>query len=1073
MNLSSGHIRVEAAMTKAEQWIIVLTDDEAPTVERQQVLAEMRDALRGEDEDACKQALWTIQNVSMEAAELREDLVRLWQAPNRSKFIDGFRPLVYALARIGEVPTLIEALGDQVHARHLRRIVPAALRWLGPAAAEAAPALVETLRADGQRHEAVEALRAIGAAAVPSLHAALSDSSALLRARALRVLGFIGAAARAALPATASALDDPEPNVRAQAAFALGQWKSLPETVFCKLMRLLTDSDNVVRFEVRRTLRDLGPEAAAATPTLLSFLTTDAIEDLDEDEHDVRIDLVEILGAIGPAAAEEAGGCLHAILANPREPAEVRIAAALAVWRVCDDASTASAALREMTPMEILPQRRAWLEKANAPQVIWNDEEQRAAERGLAAQQALFSMGSAAGDCTEKLIAALMDKDDRHRQKAMRALPDLVCDRNVIVPILHDLLDGCKERSGLAARLRLHAVFALARLRGDMAAAVPELIATLAGTARPCFQTAADYLGEIGPTAGDAVPHLVHLARFDVNGYTRMSALKALDRIDPKAADLVRERSMPMLDNYGELANQLFASCGPLWSDTPVVARINCIGIPMVPALMQKIMNPGTSAGRLGDVLFCLHDPLREAVVIEIAEHITNLESEARRRVVQSLYLHRPLTWQDASVRKVIDSLLGLARGDDPHLCGVLEWQLASMGERAVKDLIKASADSSPQRRLMAARALGAIGSTDCLPVLLRMIEDPDDCVCAETPMALMKAAQQCSSRQLGELARKEDANPEARCRAAELLKMNQATIRQSHPVPWRLYIDESWPTRTRRWAALLNGPSIYGGGESLRLLLEGMQDADDPRRCEYARAIGEFGNALMLFHYDDEGNEVPMREACVAALHEGLQHGPPDFRLACAHALGKLRPAMAASVDLLVKALEDESIRVTAAYALGEMGPWAKAAVPALLAFVEQTKQRYHLKGLAQIDPSAAVPALAEHLHQRNDAIPFYLAEIDDEAAIKHLWIAQDSLDRKTCEAAEELIPRIATRSLKVLPALLALYRERREHDDPIKWDRLVSFVRRLITGVDVAAVYGSHLRDEDWSTLRAMNLP
>ncbi len=120
-----------------DPWIEVLTDDASPAESRRQVIEEMRAALRGEDEKSYGRALGTVIYVGMEAVDLRDDLVRLWHARNCASHLRG---LIAALGRIREVPTLIEALRDVEHARMFRRIVPAALRGIGPAAAAAAPA---------------------------------------------------------------------------------------------------------------------------------------------------------------------------------------------------------------------------------------------------------------------------------------------------------------------------------------------------------------------------------------------------------------------------------------------------------------------------------------------------------------------------------------------------------------------------------------------------------------------------------------------------------------------------------------------------------------------------------------------------------------------------------------------------------------------------------------------------------------------------------------------------------------------------------------------------------------------
>ncbi|MFP4056175.1 MAG: HEAT repeat domain-containing protein [Candidatus Brocadiia bacterium] len=101
------------------------------------------------------------------------------------------------------------------------------LAALGPAAAEAVPALLEALAKPwpGAEFEAAakHALRAMGEAGVRRLVAALDDPSAQIRYQAARALGLLGPpAADAVEPLIDTLEDDQDPGVRAAAAGALG-----------------------------------------------------------------------------------------------------------------------------------------------------------------------------------------------------------------------------------------------------------------------------------------------------------------------------------------------------------------------------------------------------------------------------------------------------------------------------------------------------------------------------------------------------------------------------------------------------------------------------------------------------------------------------------------------------------------------------------------------------------------------------------------------------------------------------------------------------------------------------------
>jgi hypothetical protein len=109
-----------------------------------------------------------------------------------------------------------------------RRHAVERLAEIGPAAAEAVPALIEALRdsADDVRQGAASALGKIGpaaAAAVPALIEALRDSNNDVRLEAVRALGEIGPCAPEAVAALRGARRDSDEAVCRAAADALGK----------------------------------------------------------------------------------------------------------------------------------------------------------------------------------------------------------------------------------------------------------------------------------------------------------------------------------------------------------------------------------------------------------------------------------------------------------------------------------------------------------------------------------------------------------------------------------------------------------------------------------------------------------------------------------------------------------------------------------------------------------------------------------------------------------------------------------------------------------------------------------
>jgi HEAT repeat protein len=131
---------------------------------------------------------------------------------------------VSALGEIGTarnevLPALTAALGHKDP--DVRR---AAARELGRIGPEALPSLQEVLRAGHSgRPSAVEALGRIGVDALPALTEALRSDDAASRRAAARALGRLGPAAKEAAPALIAALGDRDPAVRETIGWARGE----------------------------------------------------------------------------------------------------------------------------------------------------------------------------------------------------------------------------------------------------------------------------------------------------------------------------------------------------------------------------------------------------------------------------------------------------------------------------------------------------------------------------------------------------------------------------------------------------------------------------------------------------------------------------------------------------------------------------------------------------------------------------------------------------------------------------------------------------------------------------------
>ena len=121
-----------------------------------------------------------------------------------------------------------------------------------------------------------------------------------MRKESARAFTFLGLDAKSTVPALAKALrEDKAEEVRQQAALALGKMRGETTGVAAAMIEAMKkDSDKTVRIFVTHALGDsLGDGLRAYVKDLAEQLVKEA-------EGDVRIALIQELGALGPAAKD-------------------------------------------------------------------------------------------------------------------------------------------------------------------------------------------------------------------------------------------------------------------------------------------------------------------------------------------------------------------------------------------------------------------------------------------------------------------------------------------------------------------------------------------------------------------------------------------------------------------------------------------------------------------------------------------------------------------------------------------------------------------------------------------------
>jgi HEAT repeat protein len=414
-----------------------------------------------------------------------------------SRFTEVWQLASFLLGRIGKpaVPTLIDALADRW--QDTRQVVVArSLGRIGPAAAEAVPALA---------HE-------------------LTGEHAHVRQAAAEALGQIGPAAEPAVPGLIQLLTDRLPASRQAAAVALARVGRADPAAIPPLIQLLPDRSDEVREAAVGALAGFGPDAVAPLIELLQALDSKSMEEW------LRVRVQHLDWSCRAAARLEQGG---SVAIGPRanfeeirrEPIK---ALRSATW--CFGHAVADQ-LRLETAREAAVRVLAQLGPDAAPAVgvLADALTDKSRRTRLAAVRALGQVGPAARPALPGLVRALAEGDPV-RKAATEALARI--DPNwATSPELDAAIAGLAadlKRAGDSGQGAADALVVIGP------ASVPALIRGLASDDRIEREAAANTLGRLGPAARDAVPALRGTLQ-DQHGWVRDAAARALRAIEPEA----------------------------------------------------------------------------------------------------------------------------------------------------------------------------------------------------------------------------------------------------------------------------------------------------------------------------------------------------------------------------------------------------------------------------------------------------------------------------------------------------------------------------------------------------------
>jgi HEAT repeat protein len=716
----------------------------------------------------------------------------LWQIDRRRTAIDALRKefkggtsfdwqwVSWALEQCGPgaaraAPNLVALLGSREEP--VRRFALRALESIGR---PAVPSLVAGLKSPEARLrvESAEALGRLGPeadAAVPDLAALMSDTSPGPRASAARALGRIGLADEKSVSALRKGVRDADRDVRLGSARALGALPQLrsPESAVSELalavrdpsrdvrvaagtalarigkpavaalVKLLADSDDLVRRQALDALRVVGPDAGAALP---------ALETIVKDSKDfLRPRAILTLAALGKPATQTLAGLLTDI--------DVRIDAADALASLGPEAATARPALEKaLAPGQPVPAafRQAVLRamaalgpagRESAPTLIKICSAGDNATRSLA-MRALVRIGAPARDLLAVLHRAIQDREDvAARLDALGLLVELGPESR---PILADVARLLQDKDSRSCELAGQVLILL----GQGKSVLPAVRTMLEDTDAERRQVGLTLVCWLGPQAKGLKAETARRLKDD-NPDVRLAATGALLEIEPGNSAAV-EVLVEMAKDPAKRAG--YRAVFRLLGRAGTAARA---AVPVLAGIVAKEADLGIRL-EAARALGAIGAEAREAVpalfgLLLDLERMVDLRSEelsdlAFLKKLEQAPLRRADGLDDPELWEQANRALGPLRsdGDVSAFAAVLRWArqmnqadvfraLASIGPAAAVGAEKELSDDLAERRLLAARLLGLLGvrARESAPALRKALGDGNRAVAVEAAFAL------------------------------------------------------------------------------------------------------------------------------------------------------------------------------------------------------------------------------------------------------------------------------------------------------------------------------------------------
>jgi HEAT repeat protein len=773
--------------------------------------------------------------------------------------------------------------------------------------------------------------------AIPALIKDLNEGDDKKRIRAASLLGNTIDLNRKVVDALRKALKDENPDVRKNAISSLGLLRGKSKKAVPDLADVMkTETDKKIRKSACYALVEIGPDAEAATPTLISLLNDSAFWISGGSC------IQKALGAIGPQALP---------LMKKSMDTDDRKLKRNIIQTVEKEFGPAGA--------DFLP-------------VLLKALDDESPEVRKHAAMALEKMGKAGVPAFPKLKTLLKDKDSQVQICATHALGALAKHDDSVIDNLIEQLKNGPNKTGAA--------YNLGEIGPSASAAIPYLIEELDAEDWNLRLSAAKALGKMGPAAIEAKPKIEPLLN-DENEIVRSHAQRALDDLgrsqeehgqkDPmwdifsskesESVYLGKIAAMPDSEK-AQTAKELIQWRGwrenKIGGDSPdlfyyISKPLVAIGAAADPVYMQLIKDDDPY-NRYGTVKTLLsRDDTPEKFIPVLIERLDDEKEAIQYYSILALKKYGP------EAKPAVPKFIELLRSDNKYIPSRAREALQNVSPNAIDLLKEELNNSAPVNRAAAAKALGG------------WIPYQYSAGAYQREYALNEVTNAVPAL---ELATKDDAEEVKRAASKAITDINLAKAQVYKEIApddaekkkdslrplEKMFLDETADVNARMnvFKKIVEVDPESRSKYKSQLIDIFKKSADGTPEPNGIYAFDAASKELSQMKLGEEGKElIPY---ALKALDYKCHAGPGG----AVRFLGSLGPYAEDAIPALTDALNHRcrSVHETAAMALGNIGPKAKKAVPEIIKSLENSKydwqrERY-IEALKKIGTKKALRA-------------------------------------------------------------------------------------------------------------------